>query len=100
MSMGYDRSYLSVEKDFVEDDEWYIELVRNLDYNPALLMYEINSHKVTFGTRLKVYDQEIVPLEEDEFTRHVRLAHYCADYGSVRSLVLLPSNLDSQGLVF
>jgi hypothetical protein len=65
-----------VETDFLEGDDWYIEQLRLGDHL-ALVMYEINTKKVTYGTRIKVEEQVFAPLEEDELTRHVRFAQFC-----------------------
>jgi hypothetical protein len=86
MSMVNDRSDLGVETDFVQNDDWCIELVRNLSYRLALLKFDIKTWNISYDTRIEVEDQVFVPLEEDELTRHVRLAYFCGDYGSVRGL--------------
>jgi hypothetical protein len=86
MTSNYNNKKSVIETDFVEGDDWYIEQLRLGDHL-ALVMYEINTKKATYGTRIKVEEQVFAPLEGDELTRHVRFAQFCDLYVSASILL-------------
>ena len=87
----YRRNKPVIETEFVKGDGWFIELVRTVRSRLFFILYELDGGKVTFSWEFELGDRVIVPPEEDEFTRHVRLAGQLNDCGTVSNLL---NNID------
>lgn len=75
------------ETDFVNGEGWFIDLVRSQDSRLGFIRYKIDGQKVDFGLEFELEDRVIIPPEEGELVRHVRVPESFGDYGSVADLL-------------
>jgi hypothetical protein len=87
----YRRNKPVIETEFVKGDGWFIELVRSVRSGLYFILYQLDGGKVTFSWEFELGDRVIVPPEEDEFIRHVRLAGQFNECGTVSNLL---NNID------
>jgi hypothetical protein len=75
-----------VETDFVNGGGWFIDLLRAQDSRLGFIRYQIDSQKVDLGREVELEDRVIVPPEEGELVRHVRVPECFYEYSSVAHL--------------